>query len=287
MRNLTEHNVTDAFLARLSKDADPRFRQIITGLVTHLHDFAREVDLTPEELLVGARFIQAVGQISDERREEGVLLSDVLGLTMLVDAMAHRKPGGATESSVLGPFWRDGAKVLGAKGDISVNTEGEKAVVSGRVVTPDGKPVEGAILDFWQTAPNGLYESQDADQPDMNLRGKLETGADGIYELITVKPCSYQVPTDGPVGQILRAMGRHAWRPAHLHVIVSADGYIPVTTMLFDETDTYLDEDAVFGVKDTLVVRFEENTSGQDAEAHGVPAPFFQVEYDFGLMPAA
>jgi len=286
MRNLTKDNVTQAFIDLIADDAEPRAREIITSLVNHLHDFAREVKLTPDELVWGARFLQRIGQISDERREEGILMSDTLGATMLVDAMAHSTHTGATETSVLGPFWRDGAPEATTRADISVGNEGEKTIVYGRVATRDGKPVEGAVLDIWQTAPNGLYENVDDTQPDMNLRVKLTTAADGAYELTTVKPCSYEIPTDGPVGEMLRALGRHSWRPAHIHFIVTADGFAPVTTALFDEEDDYIDADSVFGVKDSLVIHYDRHDSKDEAKARGVEAPFYTVNYDFSLVPA-
>jgi catechol 1,2-dioxygenase len=211
----------------------------------------------------------------DDVRQEYILLSDVLGATILVDAINHRNPEGTTESSVLGPFYREGAPVMPRGTSIAGDTDGEAVTVRGRVTAVDGTPIEGAVLDVWQTAPNGLYEVQDPGQPDFNLTGRFQTATDGTYEFHTVKPVSYSIPEDGPVGQLLRALGRHTFRPAHIHFIVSADGYQPVVTQLFTAGDAYLDSDAVFGVKNSLVVDYERKGEG------------YRVEYDFGLEPAA
>jgi len=286
MRNLTEATVTDAVLATLAKTPDPRLREIVASLVRHLHAFVREVEPTEAEWLAGVRFLTAVGQMCDARRQEVILLSDTLGVSILVDAINHRKPAGATASSVLGPFYREGAPDLAPGASIAGTTPGELAIVSGRVTTPEGTPIAGACLDVWQTAPNGLYDVQDPAQPGMNLRGRFRTDAAGRYELRTVKPTSYPIPGDGPVGPMLRALGRHPYRPAHIHFIVSADGYDPVTTMLFVEGDPYLDSDAVFGVKSSLVVNFIRHDAAAEAQARGVTAPFYTVTYDFGLTRA-
>lgn len=273
MRNLNEANVTDAALQKLENCADPRLKKVMTSLVRHLHGFIREVEPTEGEWLAGVRFLTEVGQKCDEKRQEYILLSDTLGATILMDAINHRAPEGATESSVLGPFYREGAPTMERGASIAGDTEGEAVTFRGRVHAPDGRPIEGAVLDIWQTAPNGLYEVQDPDQPDFNLRGKFVTDADGAYEFRTVKPVSYSIPDDGPVGKLLKAVGRHTFRPAHVHFIVSAEGYEPVATQLFTEGDEYLESDAVFGVKNSLVVPYRRQNGGH------------LVEYDFGLRP--
>jgi protocatechuate 3,4-dioxygenase beta subunit len=286
MRNLTEATVTDAVLATLAGAPDPRLREVAASLVRHLHAFVREVEPTEAEWLAGIGFLTTVGQMCDARRQEFILLSDTLGVSILVDAINHRKPGGATESSVLGPFYREGAPELPSGGNLAAATPGEPVLVSGRVTAPDGTPIAGALLDVWQTSPDGLYDVQDPSLPGMNLRGRFRTDAAGRYNFRTVKPTSYPIPDDGPVGQMLRALGRHSYRPAHIHFIVSAVGYEPVTTMLFVEGDRYLDSDAVFGVKGSLVVNFVRHDSTAEAAARGVPAPFHSVAYDFVLTPA-
>jgi protocatechuate 3,4-dioxygenase beta subunit len=258
----------------------------MTSLIAHLHAFIREVELTEAEWWQAIQFLTRVGQMCDDRRQEFVLLSDTLGVSMLVDAINHATGGVATESTVLGPFYREGAREVPAGASISLDGRGEPAVVSGRVLSTDGTPLAGAVLDVWEGNENGLYEQQDPDQPDMNLRGRFRTDAEGRYTIVAIKPVSYPIPDDGPVGQMLRALGRHPYRPAHIHFIVSADGHAPLTTHLFAEGDPYLGSDAVFGTKDSLVVDFVRNESPQAAAAHGVGAPFYTVTYDFVLSPA-
>lgn len=288
MRNLTEQNLTDAVIAKFANSTDPRFKQIMTSLVRHLHDFVREVELTEAEWFEGIKFLTATGKKCDDERQEFILLSDTLGISMLVDALNHRMPSGATELTVLGPFYRAGAPDIEVGGTIAQTDDGDPAYVSGRVTSPDGKPIPGALLDIWQTAPNGLYETQDEHQPDYNLRGQLHTDKDGRYAFRTVIPVSYPVPTDGPVGRMLKAMGRHPMRPAHIHFVITAPGYERLATHLFAEGDKYLDSDAVFGVKNSLVVKFEANNSPDMAKKLGFKkAPFYTTHFDFGLKPAA
>jgi hydroxyquinol 1,2-dioxygenase len=275
MRNLSEATLTDAVVARLARCENPRFKEIMTGLIRHIHAFVREVGLSEAEWMEGIKFLTATGQKCDDRRQEFILLSDVLGVSMLVDAINHRKPTGATESTVLGPFYVEGAPELPAGADIAHGGPGEPTEVRGRVLTPEGKPIKGALLDVWQTAANALYSSQDPNQDLYNLRGKFRSDDKGAFFFRTVKPVSYPVPTDGPVGAILNAMGRHPMRPAHIHFIVSAPGYETVATHLFVRGDRYLDSDVVFAVKNSLVVDFKPKPDGKALE----------VTYDFGLKP--
>jgi catechol 1,2-dioxygenase len=276
MRNLTEANLTDAVVAKLATCPNPRLKQILTAVIRHAHALVREVELTEAEWMAAIQFLTASGQICDDKRQEFILLSDVLGVSMLVDGINHRKPSGATESTVLGPFYIEGAPELPFGANIAGKTPGEPTIVSGRVLTTDRKPIAGAVLDIWQTASNGLYSSQDPNQDLYNLRGRFRSDGDGRYEFRTIKPVSYPVPTDGPVGDILRAMGRHPYRPAHIHFIVSAPGFEGVATHLFAEGDPYLESDAVFGVKDSLVVAFTPTAPGGALGVH----------YDFGLKRA-
>jgi len=279
--------ITESVLRSLDQTPDPRLKTIMTSLVRHLHDFIREVELTEGEWMQAIQFLTRVGQMCDDRRQEFILLSDTLGVSMLVDAINHRADDGATESTVLGPFYREGARELPAGASISLDGQGEPAIVSGRVLSADGTPIEGAVLDVWEGNENGLYEQQDPGQPDMNLRGRFRADTEGRYKIVAIKPVSYPVPDDGPVGEMLRSLGRHPYRPAHIHFIVSADGHLPLTTHLFAKGDQYLDSDAVFGTKDSLIVDFIRNDSTEDAAEHGVGAPFYTVEYDFVLKPAA
>jgi len=221
----------------------------------------------------------------DDKRQEFILLSDVTGVSMLVDAINHRLSEGATESTVFGPFYREGAPELPMGATISKDGRGEPAVVMGRVLSTDGTPIAGALLDVWETDENGMYEQQDPEQPDMNLRGKFRTDSEGNYCFVGIKPVSYSIPNDGPVGQLLRSLGRHPFRPAHIHLLITAPGFIPVTTHLFVKGDKYLDSDAVFGTKDSLVVDFVRHESQAEAERYHVTAPFYIVNYDFVLKP--
>jgi len=282
--------ITESVLDTLAQTQDPRLQAIMTSLITHLHDFVREVELTEAEWWQAIQFLTRVGQTCDDRRQEFVLLSDTLGVSMLVDAINHAAGNGVTESTVLGPFYREDAAEIPFGGSINLDGRGEPAIVSGRVFSSDGShgtPIAGALLDVWQASQNGLYEQQDPNQPEMNLRGRFHTDAEGRYKLVGVKPVSYPVPDDGPVGQMLRALGRHPYRPAHIHFIVSAPGHATLTTHLFMQGDPYLASDAVFGVKDDLVVEFVRNDSPEAAARHGVQAPFYIAAYDFVLKPVS
>jgi catechol 1,2-dioxygenase len=281
-----EAAITERVLRSLSGTADPRLKTVMGSLVRHLHACIREVELTEEEWWQAIQFLTRVGQTCDERRQEFVLLSDTLGTSMLVDAINHRVTGGATESTVLGPFYRPGAPELPYGASISQDGRGEPAVLMGQVRSTAGQPISDATLDVWETNEAGLYEQQDPAQPEMNLRGRFRTGADGRYKIVATKPVSYPIPNDGPVGQMLRALGRHPYRPAHIHFIVSAPGHRPVTTHVFVKGDPYLESDAVFGVKDSLVVEFVRCDSAAEAARHGVRAPFYVVEQDFVLAAA-
>jgi hydroxyquinol 1,2-dioxygenase len=282
----TGTEITESVLRSLEQTPDPRLRAIMTSLIRHLHDFIREVELTEAEWMQAIQFLTRVGQMCDDRRQEFILLSDTLGVSMLVDAINHRADGGVTESTVLGPFYRQGARELPAGASISLDGRGEPAIVSGRVLSADGTPIAGAVLDVWEGNDNGLYEQQDPNQPDMNLRGRFRTDAEGRYTIVAIKPVSYPVPDDGPVGEMLRTLGRHPYRPAHIHFIVSADGHAPLTTHLFARGDPYLGSDVVFGTKDSLIVDFVRQDSEVEATKRGIEAPFYTVEYDFVLKRA-
>ncbi len=286
MRKLTEQNATDAVLNQLENTADPRLKEIMTSLISHMHAFVREVELTNDEWLKGIQFLTEVGHKCDALRQEFILLSDTLGVSGLVDAINHRQPEGATESSILGPFYRDGAPMLSPPAKIYSGEVGDTLFFSGRVTAPDGAPLARAMVDVWQTSPVGLYDNQDENQPDFNFRGRMLTDEQGGYEFQTEIPVSYKIPDDGPVGQMLHDLGRHPWRPAHVHFKVSADGYDPLTTMIFFEGDPYLDSDAVLAVKDSLVVAAEKHDSSDEAAKRNVEAPFYTARYDFGLKPA-
>ena len=285
MINNNEEQITRNVLDSMANTPNPRLKQVMTSLIIHLHTFIREVELSQEEWALGIQFLTRAGQICDEKRQEFILLSDITGTSMLVDAINHRLSEGATESTVFGPFYREGAPELPMGATISQDGRGEPAVVTGHVRSTNGTPIAGALLDVWETDENGLYEQQDPEQPDMNLRGKFRTDHEGRYFFVGIKPVSYAIPDDGPVGQLLRALSRHPFRPAHIHLLVSADGFMSVTTHLFVKGDPYLDSDAVFGTKDSLVVDFIRHTSEEEAARYHVTAPFYTVHFDFVLKP--
>ncbi|MEM9133232.1 MAG: dioxygenase [Actinomycetota bacterium] len=264
MAQITIENITDVFEKSIEADMDPRLRELLTGLVRHLHDFARETRLTHDEWFAAMMFLTRAGAMTDDKRNEFVLIADVLGIESLVDAITHDAQGDETESAVLGPFYREGAPVKGFDDTISMRgaLDGETARIRGRVVDRNGEPIAGATLDVWETARNGMYEQQDPDQPDMNLRGLFETAADGTYSIRCVRPVSYPIPFDGPAGEVLAAMGRHPNRPGHIHMIVRKDGYQSLVSQLYDRSDPYLSSDAVYAVKGSLVVDFEAGGDG-------------------------
>jgi protocatechuate 3,4-dioxygenase beta subunit len=288
MRNVTKDNITDVFMGYMGDDVNPRLREVMSSLVTHLHAFAKDVELTHAEWETGISFMERAGEISDEARHEFVLLSDVLGLSSLVD-MINTKPGG-TSSSVLGPFHISGAPPLEIGGDMKDRFDGDLIIAEGIVKDMDGNPIEGASVDIWQTAPNGLYSSQDEDQDTYSFHGIQTTGADGRYAFTSVKPVEYTVPTDGPVGDILNATGRHPWRPSHLHYIVKAEGFRPLVTEVFPEGDPYLDQDTVFGVRDDLVMSYKDMPAGSFPDGFAlsgkVDGPYQRVDFDLILVPA-
>jgi protocatechuate 3,4-dioxygenase beta subunit len=273
-------DISGEVLDRLDATPDDRLRQLLQSLTRHLHAFAIENDLTEQEWGQAVSFLTRAGQISTESRQELILLSDVLGLSMVLDAVVHadRQPG-ATESTVLGPFYVEDSPWRATDDTISTRPEdGEETLVTGRVLDTAGEPIAGAVLDVWQNASTGMYAVQDDAQPAENLRGRFKTDADGAFSFRSVLPTDYQIPSDGPVGDLLRATARHPWRPAHLHVIVSAPGYQRLVTHLFDDRSRYLDSDAVFGVKDSLICHFE---------ATGVASgPRYRLDRDLVLSTA-
>src|SRR6267378_2300666 len=264
--------LTEDVIGRM-KNAEPRLREVMTLLIRHLHAFTREAALTHAEWRVAIDFLTRTGQICSDSRQEFILLSDILGVSMLVDAVDNVAGPGISDSTVLGPFYAGHQREL-AQGDSILlrEEEGEPLEMRGRVTDPEGYPVAGALIEVWQTAPNQLYDVQDADQPEGHLRASFRTDAAGLYRFQTILPVSYPIPDDGPAGQLLAAMGRHPFRPAHVHFMISAPGFRTLVTHLFFEGDQYLESDAVFGVKRSLVVRPE------------LDAGTNTVKYHFGLV---
>ncbi len=286
-RATTPDDITAEVIRRLEATPNPRLREITMSLVSHLHAFVKDVGLTEAEWFEGIRFLTDTGHMCDDKRQEFILLSDTLGVSMVVDLITHRRRDGATESTVFGPFHRDGAPELPLGGNIGPRDAGMPTFVDGCVRDVGGDPIAGARLDVWQTDSVGLYDSQTATPTDLHMRGIFRTNDDGRYLFRTVRPVHYQIPSDGPVGRLLRATGRHPWRPAHIHFVVSADGYEPVTTHIFDAIDPYLNSDAVFAVKDSLICAFVEHTvEDEDARRLGQAAPFCTARFDFVLQRA-
>lgn len=289
MRTVNTDNITQAFVDYMSDDTDERIKFLLTKLVEHIHNYVRETNLNHDEWRKALELLFAAGEISDSERNEFVLISDVLGLSSIVDMM--HSPDDGTPSSVLGPFHILGAPDLKVGGDMKGDNEGDLVVVGGRVLDTDGNPIVGAELEIWQTADNGLYSGQDESQPEYNLRARIISDKDGRYLFSTVRPAPYTVPDDGPVGEMLRATGRHPWRPSHLHFIAKAEGCRSLVTEVFPSDDPYLDEDAVFGVREKLVMEYQERTDPSelpdDLEIKDkIDGKFYVVDFDFILAKA-
>jgi protocatechuate 3,4-dioxygenase beta subunit len=277
MPAMTPAELTEEVRGAYAGTPNRRLAELLAALIDHLHAFAVQTRLTPSEWLAAVEFLTATGHRCDAERQEFILLSDVLGLSSLVDLVNAAQ--GATESTVLGPFYVPGAPVRAMGEHIGRPQDGSPTLVRGRVSDLTGQPLPGATLDVWQSSGNGLYDTQDPGQPPFNLRGVFVTGPDGGYEFRAVRPVSYPIPVDGPVGDLLRAAGRHHWRAAHIHAIVSAPGHRSVTTHIFDADNPYLDSDAVFGVKDSLVRPFRRAGPGDP------PDVSYVVGMDFTLAP--
>ncbi|KOV69524.1 6-chlorohydroxyquinol-1,2-dioxygenase [Streptomyces sp. AS58] len=276
--------VTKEAVASLAATADPRLRELLTGLVRHLHDFARETRLTQAEWEQAIGFLTATGQACTDTRQEFILLSDVLGVSMLVETLGGERPPGTTESTVLGPFHLTESPPRALGDDIDLVGNGEPCVISGRVLSEDGTPLPGAVLDVWQADGAGHYDVQQPEsQPPGNGRGVFTADDKGRFWFRTCVPAPYPIPTDGPVGELLRATGRHPYRPAHIHFIATAPGHTPVTTHIFVAGSDYLDSDAVFAVKQSLVQDFTDTDDPALAGEFGVPNPFRHARFDLVL----
>ena len=268
--------------------ADPRLRDVLTSLVYHVHAFVKDVELTEEEWAAAIGFLTRTGHMCDDVRQEFILLSDVLGVSMLVETVNHRTGGTATESTVLGPFHEVASPPRALGDDIALDGKGTRCLVEGRVTGPDGEPVAGANVDVWQANEDGFYDVQQPGvQPELNLRGLFTADANGHYYFRSVVPRHYPIPDDGPVGDLLAATGRHPYRPAHLHFIVTAPGYRPVTTHAFVASSPYLDSDAVFGVKESLVRDVVQVDDPARAAELGLPNPFAHLAFDVTLLREA
>ena len=274
MRNLTQDNITQAVIARMAATPDPRLKEIMTSLVQHLHAFAREVKLTEAEWFQGIEFLTRVGHKTDDRRQEFILLSDTLGLSMLTVAMNNDKPQGCTESTVFGPFYVEGAPHFDLGEDVAQGAAGVPCQVRGTVRGLEGEPVPGAEIHVWQADAEGQYDVQREGLHRHQARGVLHADDRGEYRFRSILAEAYPIPDDGPVGEMLRATKRHPWRPAHLHFMIRAPGYERLITHVFRAGDPYLDSDAVFGVRQSLIAEWKKQPDG-----------VYLVEYDFVLNP--
>lgn len=301
-----DQRYTDHVIDAMGAKTTPRLRKVLGSLIQHVHDFTRENQITVEEWMAGMQFINTIGQMSDDKRDEAILVSDVIGMESyisssdftddsLVDAIEHNihadhadeQIAEITSSAILGPFWRRDAPLLpNGASIIKKDVGGDTAIVFGTVRSSNGNPIEGAEVDVWHTAPNGLYEQQDPDQPEYNLRGRFLTDKEGRYSFHCLRPTSYPIPYDGPAGKLLQLMDRHPYRPAHIHLIVKADGHRQLTTQIFDRRDKYVSDDSVFAVKDELVVDFvpRKQVNGHvNGTTNGTPDAMYELQYDIAL----
>lgn len=278
MHYFSEESSVETVNARMGGDISPRMAEVMGCLVKHLHAFAKEIHLTQAEWEIGINFLTKTGQICSGERQEFILLSDVLGFSMLVDAINNRRPGGATENTVFGPFHVADAPIRAMGENISLDGKGEPCLFEGKVLDLHGNPIEGACVDVWSDNADGFYDVQQPGiQPKWNNRGRFITGRDGVYAFRGIKPTSYPIPDDGPVGKMLAHMGRHPYRPAHMHFLVTASGFQKLVTHTFVGDDSYLESDSVFGVKKTLIAPFER-LEGADT--------LWRSPFDFVLTPA-
>jgi hydroxyquinol 1,2-dioxygenase len=282
---ITPRRITEQVLASFDATPDPRRRELMKAFVSHLHAFVSEVQLTEQEWAAVIATLTATGHLTDDKRQEFILWSDTLGVSMLVDSIANAVPSGATESTVLGPFYVADSPLRQHGDNMAEQEAGVPAWVHGRVLDLDGRPLAGAELDVWQNGENRLYAVQDPDAPDDHLRGRYRTDDEGRFAFQAVRPVPYTIPDDGPVGAMLHASGRHPWRPAHIHVVIRAPGHRSVTTHIFDAASEHLDGDTVFAVKPSLVREFRERAADDPERPAGVDVPWVSLEVDLVLAP--
>jgi hydroxyquinol 1,2-dioxygenase len=285
MRDLADEQLTDAVLASFDGAGSPRFRQIMRSLVTHLHAFVSDVQLTEEEWFAGIDFLTRTGDTTDDQRQEFVLASDVLGISMLVIGINNRRSAGATASTVFGPFFVEGSPRFDNGADIANGAPGQPCLMQGRVLSVTGDPIPGARIEVWQADDHGFYDVQYRDLDAPRGRGHLYSDDQGRWWFWSVRPEAYPIPDDGPVGDLLQAAGRSPMRPAHVHFLVSADGHETLITHVFDEDDEHLDTDAVFGVKDQLLTSFERHEPGTAPDGTRMDVPYHTMRYDLVLQP--
>lgn len=281
MRNITLDNITDAVIQSMSPDIPDRNREIMASAIKHLHAFCADVNLSYEEWLESMEWLRRAGDISDDARNEFILIADIIGMEVLVDMLDKRPTHGETVTTVLGPFYRESPPVLpNGASIVQKDFEDQQTVrVRGQIRDTDGNPVPGVTVDVWEDAPNGLYEQQDPDQPDFNLRGRFETDADGRYEFVAIRPVPYPIPYDGAAGELLNYMGHHPWRPGHIHFLIQKDGYKTLVSQIYDSETEYLDNDSVFAVKEDLIGNMRKTPEGADTD--------LEMDFDFVIRADA
>ncbi|MGW5465754.1 dioxygenase family protein [Streptomyces sp. NPDC003996] len=285
MRDLTSDTITEAVISTMRDTKDPRVAEILESLVRHLHAFVRDVELTEEEWARGVDFLTRTGQMCTPTRQEFILLSDVLGVTMLVDSLSNRRPSQATQNSVLGPYFREDRPQRADAADISGGLPGTPLFFEGRVVDREGAPVAGAAVDVWHSDSDGHY---DVDVPGLDepaMRALFRTDETGHFGFRSIRPSSYPIPGDGPVGELMSATSRSLMRPAHVHVLIDAPGFQCVTTMLFPSDDPHLDTDPVFGVRQSLIERFDTYDADAGPCRGMTEVPYTLLRRTFVLEP--
>lgn len=284
----TEENSADVVVSKIASTTEPRLAAVMSVIIQHLHAAVKEIEPTQDEWFEAIKFLTETGHKSDDWRQEYILLSDILGVSMLVDSINNRKPSGASESTVLGPFHIPDVPELPMGSNICLDGKGHPMLIKGRILNTNGDPIKGTKIDVWQTNDDGFYDVQQKGiQPDFNLRGVFRTGADGAYTFWGAKPRFYPIPDDGPVGKLLGSLGRHPYRPAHLHYILEADGYEKLVTHIFDPDDKYIHSDAVFGVKESLLAKFDLIEDQDRIKVEEADGPFYEVIHDFVLAPTS
>jgi hydroxyquinol 1,2-dioxygenase len=286
-RNLANENLTQAVLASFEHSTSERFQQVMQSLIWHLHAFVKEMHLTEDEWFKGIEFLTRIGHITDDKRQEFILLSDVLGVSMLVIALNHNESVKATASTVLGPFFFGNSPHFENGDDIANGASGEPCFMSGRVLSTSGEPIPNAHIEIWQADDNGFYDVQQKKSSHVYGRGHLESGKEGKYCFWSIKPAAYPIPEDGPVGELLGAANRSPMRPAHIHFMIKAPGYKTLITHVFEEDDQYLDSDAVFGVRSALITSFEHHERGIAPDGKNMDVSFYTMRYDFFLEPTS
>jgi len=284
-RNLADEDLTQAVLATFEHSQSERFQQVMQSLVRHLHAFIKDVELTEEEWFKGIDFLTRTGHITDDKRQEFVLLSDVLGLSMLVIDLNHKQDVGETASTVFGPFFFEGSPLFSNGDDIANGASGEPCFMYGRVLSITGEPLPDAHIEIWQADDSGFYDVQHKDSSQTYGRGHLYSDKEGNYSFWSVRPEAYPIPEDGPVGELLEAANRSPMRPAHVHFMIKVPGYKTLITHVFKEDDQYLDSDAVFGVRSALITHFERHEPGTAPDGKKMDVPFYTMSYDFFLAP--